>query len=102
MAAIGPDFKSGYADPAPVSNADIAPTLAHVMGFELPAKGTLKGRVIGEALAGGADTPFQRQVLKSVPGPNGAQTILDYQTVGTERYLDAAGFDGKTVGLRAQ
>jgi len=102
MAAIGPDFKSGYADPAPISNADIAPTLAHVMGFELPAKGTLKGRVIGEALAGGADTPFQRQVLKSTPGPNGAQTILDYETVGTERYFDAAGFDGKTVGLRAQ
>lgn len=102
MAAIGPDFKSGFADPTPISNADIAPTMAHLMGFELPAKGTLKGRVIGEALAGGADTPFQRQVLKSAPGPNGAQTILDYETVGTERYLDAAGFDGKTVGLRAQ
>ena len=33
-----------------IGNHDIAPTLAHVMGFELPAKGTLKGRVIGEAL----------------------------------------------------
>jgi hypothetical protein len=102
MAAIGPDFKSGYADPTPISNADIAPTMAHVMGFELPAKGTLKGRVIGEALAGGADTPFRREVMKSAPGPDGVHTILDYETVGTERYLDAAGFDGKTVGLHAQ
>jgi arylsulfatase A-like enzyme len=102
MAAIGPDFKSGFADPTPISNADIAPTMAHVMGFDLPAKGVLKGRVIGEALAGGADTPFRREVQKSAPGPGGVQTILDYETVGTERYLDAAGFDGKTVGLRAQ
>jgi hypothetical protein len=102
MAAIGPDFKSGYADPTPISNADIAPTLAHLMGFEMPAKGVLKGRVIDEALAGGADTPFRREVMKSAPGLNGVQTILDYETVGTERYLDAAGFDGKTVGLRAQ
>jgi hypothetical protein len=76
--------------------------MAHVMGFELQAKGTLKGRVISEALAGGSETPFQREVMKSAPGPQGVQTILDYQTVGTERYLDAAGFDGKTVGLKAQ
>ncbi len=102
MAAIGPDFKAGYADPAPISNADIAPTLAHVMGIDLPAKGSLKGRVIGEALTGGAETPFRREVLKSAPGPDGIQTILDLETVGTERYLDAAGFEGKTVGLRAQ
>ena len=32
MAAIGPDFKAGFADPAPVSNADIAPTLAQIDG----------------------------------------------------------------------
>src|SRR6202000_2904265 len=31
MAAIGPDFKAGFADRAPVSNADIAPTLAHII-----------------------------------------------------------------------
>ncbi len=102
MAAIGPDFKNGYADPAPISNADIAPTLAHVMGLEWPAKGTLKGRVAGEALQGGADTPFRRDMAKSAPGPDGVQTVLDYQTVGTERYFDAAGFAGKTVGLRTQ
>jgi arylsulfatase A-like enzyme len=102
MAATGPDFKVGYADPAPVSNADIVPTLAHLMGLELPAKGALKGRVIGEALAGGGETPFRRDVVKSAPGPGGVQTILDLETVGTERYFDAAGFAGKTVGLRPQ
>jgi arylsulfatase A-like enzyme len=102
MAGIGPDFKRGYADPAPISNADIAPTLAHVMGLDLPSKGTLKGRVISEALTGGAEVTVQSRVIKSAPGPEGVQTILNLQTVGATRYFDAAGFEGKTVGLRAQ
>ena len=102
MAAIGPDFKTGYADPAPISNADIAPTLAHVMGLDLPAKGALKGRVISEALAGGAEVAVKSQIVKSAPGPDGVQTILDLQTVGPARYFDAAGFEGKTVGLKTQ
>ena len=102
MAAIGPDFKAGYADPAPISNADIAPTLAHLMGLELPAKGALKGRVMSEALRGGAEVTVKTQLVKSAPGPDGVQTILNLQTVGSARYFDAAGFEGKTVGLKTQ
>src|SRR5262249_23036406 len=34
MAAIGPDFKAGFVNPAPVSNADVAPTIAHILGFD--------------------------------------------------------------------
>ena len=45
---------------------------------------------------------FDRQVLKSEPGPHGVRTLLDLQTVGSTRYFDAAGFEGKTVGLTAQ
>lgn len=102
MTAIGPGFKARYADPAPVSNADIAPTLAHVMGLDLPSKGALKGRVIAEALAGGAEVAVQSRVLKSAPGPGEVRTILNLQSVGAARYFDAAGFEGKTVGLKAQ
>jgi len=102
MAAIGPSFKTGYADPAPISNADIAPTLAQVMGLDLPSKGALKGRVISEALAGGAPVKAQSRVIKSAPGAEGVQTILNLQTVGATRYFDAAGFAGKTVGLKTQ
>ena len=32
MAAIGPDFKAGYADPLPVSNADVGMTAAQAAG----------------------------------------------------------------------
>ncbi len=99
MAAVGPSFKRAYADPAPISNADIAPTLAHIAGIELPAKGKLKGRVIAEALKGGAEVNFARHTIQSAPAENGARTILNYQQVGEQRYFDAAGFDGKAVGL---
>jgi arylsulfatase A-like enzyme len=99
MAAIGPDFKAGYADPAPISNADIAPTLAHLAGITMPAKGKLKGRVIGEALAGGGEVQVTRRTIQSAPAENGARTILNFQQVGEQRYFDAAGFAGRAVGL---
>jgi arylsulfatase A-like enzyme len=99
MAALGPDFKTGYADPAPVSNADIAPTLAQIAGIGLKPKGKLKGRVIGEALAGGSEVTAQRKTIQSAPAGNGARTILNFQQIGEQRYFDAAGFAGKTVGL---
>jgi arylsulfatase A-like enzyme len=99
MAAIGPDFKSGYADPAPISNADIAPTLAQLAGIAMPAKGKLKGRVIGEALVGGADVTAVRRTIQSAPAANGMRTILNFQQVGEARYFDAAGFAGRSIGL---
>jgi len=99
MAAVGPSFKKGYADPAPVSNADIAPTMAKIAGIDLPAKGKLRGRVINEALSGGTAPKFARHTIQSAPAENGAHTILNYQQIGDTRYFDAAGFDGKAVGL---
>ena len=66
MAARGPDFKRGFADPAPVSNADIAETLARVLGFDLAPAGTLRGRVIREALAGAAAAPAARSEISGV------------------------------------
>jgi arylsulfatase A-like enzyme len=99
MAAVGPSFKKGYADPAPVSNADIAPTMAKIAGIDLPAKGKLRGRVINEALSGGTAPKFARHTIQSAPAENGARTILNYQQIGDTRYFDAAGFDGKAVGL---
>ncbi len=53
MAAIGPDFKAGYADPLPVSNADIGMTVARLMGLHATAQGGLIGRVMSEALPNG-------------------------------------------------
>src|SRR6266702_8944628 len=38
MAAIGPDFKAGYADALPVSNADVGATAAKILGGSATAK----------------------------------------------------------------
>ena len=38
IAAIGPDFKTGFVDPIPMSNADIAPTLAYLMHIACPSR----------------------------------------------------------------
>jgi len=98
MAAIGPDFKQGYTDPAPISNADIAPTLAQLAGISLPSKGKLKGRVISEALTGGMSPTVTRQALQS-DAQGDVRTYLNLERVGDTVYFDAAGFAGKTVGL---
>ena len=97
MAAIGPDFKKSYVDAAPVGNADVAVTLAHVLNLELPKKGSLTGRVIEEALAGGPEkTVFESGIKESKVNAAGIKTRLSYQTVGTTWYFDTAGFAGRT------
>jgi arylsulfatase A-like enzyme len=99
MAAAGPDFKTGFVDEAPVSNADIAHTLAKVLGLPLPTKGRLGGRVIGESLKGGAAVSAIPHNVVSAPGEGGLRTVLNGQQVGATLYFDAAGFAGRTVGL---
>jgi arylsulfatase A-like enzyme len=93
MAAMGPDFKRGFVDPLPVGNVDIAPTLAHLLGFDLPSGG-LAGRVLTEALARGPTgaAPPMRYLRSAVAG--GKQTILAYEELDGVRYLDRACFVG--------
>ena len=57
MAAIGPDFKTGYVDPLPVSNADVGATAAKLLGLAPKPKGDLIGRVMTEAMPNGATPP---------------------------------------------
>ncbi|HXX84113.1 MAG TPA: alkaline phosphatase family protein [Casimicrobiaceae bacterium] len=99
MAAIGPDFKAGFADPAPASNADVGMTLARILGLDIPSKGKLIGRVLAEAMPGGATPKYVAKSMQSAPARGGLRTVLDYQVVGNTRYFDAAGFPGRTVGL---
>ncbi|HVY84427.1 MAG TPA: alkaline phosphatase family protein, partial [Caulobacterales bacterium] len=102
MAAVGPDFRTRFVDPAPVSNADIAPTIAHILGFELASQGALRGRVASEALLGGAPVAATSEIKRATPAANGFATLLNLQRVGDVEYYDAAGAEGRAVGLRAQ
>ena len=102
MAAIGPDFKSGYVDTLPVSNADVGATAAKIMGLTQKPKGSLIGRVTTEAMPNGATPKAFAGSVKSQPSPNGLRTVLNFQRVGSQRYFDAAGFPGRTLGLEAE
>jgi hypothetical protein len=94
MAALGPDFKRGFVDAAPVGNADIAATIAHVLGLRLPSRGKLKGRVLQEALAesGWLVPKAAARVLRSAPSAGGRRTVLEKQTLDGREYFDAACF----------
>jgi hypothetical protein len=99
MAAIGPDFKAGYADALPVSNADVGMTAAKILGLTPKPKGDLIGRAMSEAMPNGATPKAYSDTIKSDAAAGGLRTVVNFQRVGSERYFDAAGFPGRTVGL---
>src|ERR1700682_532303 len=102
MAATGPDFKAGYVDALPVSNADVGATAARLLNLTQKPKGNLIGRVITEAMPNGATPQAFSGTVKSQPSANGLRTVLNFQRVLAQRYFDAAGFPGRTVGLDAE
>jgi arylsulfatase A-like enzyme len=100
MAAIGPDFKNKFADKAPVSNADITPTMAYILKIDLGGGGSLKGRPATEALKGGANVVVTGgKKAATAPLAEGKKEVLQYQQVGETRYFDAAGVPGRVVGV---
>jgi len=101
MAAIGPDFKAGYVDPLPVSNADVGATAAKLLGLTPKPRGKLIGRVITEAMPNGATPRAYSGTVRSQASAGGLRTVLKFQRVASQRYFDAAGFPGRTVGLDA-
>jgi arylsulfatase A-like enzyme len=101
MAAIGPDFKAGYVDALPVSNADVGATAARLLGLTQKPNGVLLGRVITEAMPNGVTPQAFSVTVKSQPSANGLRTVLNSQRVLSQRYFDAAGFAGRTVGIEA-
>lgn len=101
MAAIGPDFKAGFVDELPVSNADVGATAAKLMGLSTKPKGSLIGRVMTEAMPNGETPKAYVGSVKSRPSESGLRTVLNFQRVGNQRYFDSAGFPGRTLGLEA-
>ncbi len=102
MAAIGPSFKAGYVDALPVSNADVGATVVKLLGLTPRPNGNLLGRAMTEAMPNGATPKVVVDSLRSERSANGLRTVLNYQRVGAQRYFDAAGFPGRTVGVGAE
>jgi|SRR5579872_319197 len=96
MAAFGPDFKKQFADRAPISNADIQPTLAKILGLRVESNGKLNGRILEEALLGGpASVPYESRQQSGQAAANGKTTFLKYQQTGKQVYFDWACFQDK-------
>jgi hypothetical protein len=98
-AAIGPDFRRGFVDTAPVSNADVGQTIAALLHLRLHAHGSLIGRPFREAFVGGRMPIVTRGEQRSTADANGNVTVIRWQRADGERYIDAAGKPGTTVGL---
>ncbi|MEO6806820.1 MAG: alkaline phosphatase family protein, partial [Edaphobacter sp.] len=91
MAAWGPDFKSGFVDEAPVGNMDLTPTIASILGFEMPSVGSLKGRVMREAMVGQSVAAGSGvKTMTSEATADGARTLMEYEEMSGVRYYDRA------------
>jgi hypothetical protein len=97
--ALGPDFREGFVDPAPTSNADVGKTMAHILGLSIPDVGKLVGRVVTEAMPNGAMPDWTVSLQASDPDSAGRRTVVATQKIGSVRYFDAAGYLGRTLGL---
>jgi hypothetical protein len=96
MAAIGPDFKKQFVDRAPISNADIQPTLAKILGLRISSNGKLNGRILEEALENGPGSmPFKNQLAIAHSAAEGRATVL--QQMGEQVYFDWACFQDKYI-----
>ena len=90
MAAIGPDFRQHFVDNAPVGNIDIVPTLAAILGLDLPSAGRLRGRIASEAFTTGSAAPHATTPppIVSAPAKNGRRTVEEFQMLNNQRYAD--------------
>lgn len=93
LVAAGPDLKTGVSIDAPSGNVDFAPTFLHLLGLEAP--GSMRGRVLHEALLEGPsaedvaieteDVRVERDdgsyVLTAATSRVDGRTYLDYTTV---------------------
>jgi len=99
MLAAGPDFREGFVDPAPVSNADLGKTIVRILGLHQKDVGHLVGRSITEAMPNGGMVRFTRGVTRSTTDEFGNVTAVAWQDAEGVRYYDAAGYPGRTLGL---
>jgi Type I phosphodiesterase / nucleotide pyrophosphatase len=97
--ATGPDFRKGFIDPAPTSNADIGKTVAKILNLHIRDTGRLVGRVLSEAMPTGSLPKWSTCFQESEQDATGGRTVVQIQQVAGTRYFDAAGYPGRTVGL---
>jgi len=90
LIAAGPDFRVGLVDELPTGNADLAPTIAWILGLETAHK--MDGRVLGEALVNSPEqTPKAEQKTLEAAHDSALfrwRQYLKVKTVGSAIYFD--------------
>ena len=105
MAMQGPDFKSGFVDPAPASNADLGRTIAQLMQLDVHDNGKLVGRVLTETLPNGTLPDVSSRVVTSEPASNGLVTVAQHadgrnvRAISTRRAFPAGRSACRTAAL---
>jgi arylsulfatase A-like enzyme len=89
LVAAGPDFKTGMIDELPSGNADLGPTILHLLGVPQPASAPMDGRVLQEALAGGSST-------STAPVTKTIEASRDLGLFRWHQYLTFTQFAGRT------
>jgi arylsulfatase A-like enzyme len=79
LIAAGPDFKASFVSDVPSGNIDIAPTVLDVLGVTPPS--AMDGRVLREAMTGGAAPPKPEQTTYKAARDLSARRWQQYLTV---------------------
>lgn len=89
LVAAGPDFRSGMINELPSGNADLAPTVLHILGVAQPKGAPMDGRVLHEALITSV-TPSERPVTKTI------EASRDIGLFHWRQYLKFTEYAGRT------
>jgi hypothetical protein len=108
LVARGPSFRRGFVDDEPSGNVDVAPTIAHLLGLELPQA---RGRCLAEALVDGCghlavteadagvimpDAPAMALDIASATNPSGAPPAARGQQYTSHVVVERLVQGGKT------
>jgi len=88
LALGGSAFREGAVVQAPAANVDVLPTVLSVLG--VPFSHRIDGRVLAEALAGGAEDGPATEIRLRSANRAGKRTHLAAREYGGVRYLDRA------------
>lgn len=91
FAAFGPDIKTGFRSDVPTSNADLAPTIAFLMGIPVPKE--MDGRVLHEILKQGPapqKVNVRRKHWTAALADKSYRVTLKAAVVEGRRYVDEA------------
>jgi hypothetical protein len=90
LVASGPDFKKGFINDMPSGNADVVPTILHLLGVKPPSP--LDGRVLHEALVD-SDVEVPKPETKTIEASHDVglfhwRQYLKFTKVGDAIYFD--------------